>query len=199
MALATVKPTRPDIAIANEIAAHTNPGTEHVAQALTWGADEHVLLALSVVGWLCAQARRSPARPVANHLLAVSLVSAVLPHVLKSIFDQTRPDRLTVRGHWRGIPVSGRSRDAFPSGHAVHMGALASAADLLPHGLTYVVRSVAVGLSLTRIALLAHWATDVLAGLALGAATERLLRPWTLASSVPRPIRSRPLRSRRKP
>jgi len=35
-------------------------------------------------------------------------------------------------------------------------------------------------LSLTRIALLAHWASDVIAGFALGAAVERLLRPRTL-------------------
>jgi hypothetical protein len=32
---------------------------------------------------------------------------------------------------------------------------------------------------LTRIALLAHWASDVAAGLAVGAVTERLLRHLT--------------------
>src|SRR6185369_714232 len=99
-----------------------------------------------------------------------SLVTAVLPHILKSVFDQIRPDRLTVRGHWRGVPISGRSSDAFPSGHAVHMGALASAAGLLPPAPRRLVRSVAVALSLTRVALLAHWASDVAAGFALGAA-----------------------------
>ena len=50
-----------------------------------------------------------------------------LPHVLKGMFNQRRPDRLTVRGHWRGIPLSGDPLDAFPSGHAMHVGALASA------------------------------------------------------------------------
>lgn len=52
--------------------------------------------------------------------------------MLKQVFDQERPDRRTVCGHWRGIPISGNRLDAFPSGHAVHMGALASAASLLP-------------------------------------------------------------------
>lgn len=184
MALVTVKPTNLDIAIANEIAAYANPGMEEAAQTLTWGADEHVLLGLSVAGWVYAHLRRSPARPVANHLLTVSLITAVLPHILKSIFDQTRPDRLTIRGHRRGVPISGRPRDAFPSGHAVHMGALASAAGILPRGPRRVLRGAALGLSLTRVVLLAHWTTDVLAGFVLGAAIERLLRPRGLAAVV---------------
>jgi undecaprenyl-diphosphatase len=53
-----------------------------------------------------------------------------LPHLLKSVFNQERPDRLTVRGHWR-IPFSGNRLDAFSSGHAIHIGALASAAGIL--------------------------------------------------------------------
>jgi undecaprenyl-diphosphatase len=34
-------------------------------------------------------------------------------------------------------------------------------------------------MSLTRIVVLAHWASDVVAGFALGIALERLLRLWT--------------------
>jgi hypothetical protein len=126
MALVTVKPTRIDMAIANEVAAHTKPQLEEAAEILTWGADEHVLLALAVAGWLYVRLRWPADRPIADHALTISVITTVLPHLLKSVFDQIRPDRLTVRGHRRGIPLSGRPRDAFPSGHAVHMGALAS-------------------------------------------------------------------------
>src|SRR3954463_9514708 len=181
MALVEVKPSRIDTAIADTIADHTNSGVEHTAQTLTWAADEHVLLALAAIGWLYTHIRQPQQRPVANHILAVSLATAVLPHALKSVFDQTRPDRLTIRGHKNGVPFSGRARDAFPSGHAVHMGALASAAGLLPVGPRRLLRSLTVGLTLTRVALLAHWASDVAAGFALGVAVERMLRPWTLA------------------
>jgi undecaprenyl-diphosphatase len=187
MALLTVKPTRIDIAIANEIADHTNSELEQTAEALTWGADEHVLLALTAAGWLYARLRPPQERRAANHILAVSLVTAILPHILKSVFDQVRPDRRTVRGHWRGIPFSGRPRDAFPSGHAMHMGALASAAGLLPPARRRLVRSIAATLSLTRVALLAHWPSDVVAGFILGVGVERVLRRWTLA----RPYRKR--------
>ncbi len=186
MALVTVKPTRIDTAIASEIADNTNSGLEHVAEALTWGADEHVLVALAAAGWLYTRIRRSQRRPIADHVLMVALATAVLPHLLKAVFDQTRPDRLTVSGHRHGVPFSGRSKDAFPSGHAVHMGALASAAGLLPPARRRAVRGLAVALSLTRVALLAHWVSDVVAGFALGVIVECLVRPFTLARSRPR-------------
>jgi hypothetical protein len=103
----------------------------------------------------------------------------LLPHGLKALFDQTRPDRRTVLGHVHGIPFSGKREDAFPSGHALHMGALASAAGTLPVKSRWVLRTLAVGISLTRVVVLAHWASDVVAGFALGAGLERVLRLWT--------------------
>jgi PAP2 superfamily len=112
---------------------------------------------------------------VSNNTVAASL----LPHGMKLLFDQTRPDRRTVLGHVHGISFSGKRNDAFPSGHALHMGALASAAGTLPAGPRRAVRVFAVGLSLTRVIVLAHWASDVVAGFAFGAALERLLRLWT--------------------
>ncbi len=59
------------------------------------------------------------------------------------------------------------------------MGALASAAGTLPPWPRRLVRSFAVGLSLTRISVLAHWTSDVVVGFAVGAAVERLIRFWT--------------------
>jgi hypothetical protein len=38
-----------------------------------------------------------------------TLVASALPHLLKTAFDQKRPDRNTVRGHWRGVPLSIRA------------------------------------------------------------------------------------------
>ena len=179
MGLVTIRPTKADRAIANAIASRTTPDLEQAAELLTWGADEKLLLALSVGAWLYA-ARRPRLRPVTDHILTVSLLSAVLPHLVKRAVDQTRPDRLTVEGHRRGVPWSGRARDAFPSGHALHMGALASAAGLFPTQQRRIVRGLAVALSATRILLLAHWTSDVVAGFAAGALIERLIRPITL-------------------
>jgi undecaprenyl-diphosphatase len=98
---------------------------------------------------------------------------------MKILFNQIRPDHRTVRGHFNGVSSSGKREDAFPSGHALHMGALASAAGTLPSGPRRTIRALAIGLSLTRVVVLAHWASDVAAGFALGAFLERLLRLWT--------------------
>jgi undecaprenyl-diphosphatase len=175
----SVRPTDTDVAIARGIARHTAPTPEEVARALTWSADEKILLVLATTGWVLSRGRSKPLQRTGNHALLVTAAASLLPHVLKSLFDQTRPDRRTVVGHIHGVSFSGKREDAFPSGHALHMGALASAAGALPPGPRRMVRALAVGISLTRILVLAHWASDVVAGFALGAVLERLLRLWT--------------------
>ncbi|TYL80862.1 phosphatase PAP2 family protein [Bradyrhizobium cytisi] len=175
----TVRPTRADVVAARFIARNTAPAPEMVARALTWGADEKVLLVLAAAGWLASRGRGEPLRRAGNHALLVTVSASLLPHGLKLLFDQTRPDRRTVIGHLHGVPFSGKSEDAFPSGHALHMGALASAAGAMPAGPRRAIRTVAVGISPTRLVVLAHWASDVVAGFALGAALERFLRLCT--------------------
>jgi len=165
--------------VARAIARDTAPAPEEIARALTWGADEKVLLVLAAAGWLASRSGGEPLRRAGNHAVLVTVVASLLPHGLKLLFDQTRPDRRTVMGHVHGISFSGKREDAFPSGHALHMGALASAAGTLRPGPRRAIRALAVGLSLTRVVVLAHWASDVVAGFALGAILERILRLWT--------------------
>ncbi len=174
-----IPPTPPDIAIADAVAAYTSRRTERAAQLLTWAADEHLLLALATGWWLCCRAGSARRRRGSNHILLTTLAVSLMPKLLKTVFDQRRPDRLTVVGHLHGVPLSGKPLDAFPSGHAMHVGALASAATVLPPAKRNLVWAFGAGLALTRIVLLAHWASDVVAGLALGALTERVLRLFT--------------------
>jgi hypothetical protein len=176
MAPIRVRPTQADVSIANTIARHTGRSTEKAAGVLTWGADEHVICALAAGWWLYSRGKGSGERRVADHILLTSLVASALPHLLKTMFDQERPDRRTIAGHWRGVPFSGKRLDAFPSGHAVHIGALASAASELPAQQRNLSWGIGAGLVLTRVVLLAHWASDVAAGLAVGALLERMLR-----------------------
>jgi undecaprenyl-diphosphatase len=175
----TVRPTKADVAVARTIARDTGSAPEKVARVLTWGADEKVLLVLAAASWLASRNRGEPLRRAGNHVLLVVVAAPLLPHGMKLLFDQTRPDRRTVLGHAHGISFSGKREDAFPSGHALHMGALASAAGTLPAGPRRAIQMFAVGLSLTRVVVLAHWASDVVAGFTLGAVLERLLRLWT--------------------
>ena len=179
MAPIRVRPTSADVSIADAIAAHTGREPERVAETLTWGADEHVLCALAGGWWVYCRNKDAGQRLASDHILLTTIVASALPHLLKRMFDQERPDRTVVRGHWRGIPLSGKRLDSFPSGHAVHIGALASAASVLPAKQRNLVWGVGAMLVLTRIVLLAHWTSDVVAGLAVGTVTERLLRHLT--------------------
>jgi len=174
-----VRQTGPDLVIARTIARRTAPETESIARAASWGADEKVLLVLAVAGWLATRGRGEALQRAGTHALLATVAASLIPHGLKGLFDQVRPDRWTVQGHLRGISFSGKREDAFPSGHALHMGALASAASALPAAPRLAIQALAVGLSATRIVVLAHWASDVLAGFALGAGLERLMRAWT--------------------
>jgi len=174
-----VRPTKADVRVARAIARNTAPAPEQLARAMTWGADEKVLLVLAAVGWFASRGRREPLQRAGNHALLVTIAASLLPHGLKRLFNQTRPDRRTVIGHVNGVPFSGKREDAFPSGHALHMGALASAAGALPTGPRRAIRGLAVGLSLTRVMVLAHWVSDVVVGFAMGVVLERVLSLWT--------------------
>jgi membrane-associated phospholipid phosphatase len=165
--------------IARAVARNTDPRTEWVARGLTWGADEKLLLALASIAWLATRAKGEPLRRAGNHALLVTVAASLLPHAMKSLVEQVRPDRRTVLGHVHGVSFSGKRDDAFPSGHALHMGALASAANTMPAAPRRAAYAAAIGLSLTRILVLAHWASDVLAGFLLGALLEQMLRLWT--------------------
>jgi undecaprenyl-diphosphatase len=179
MGLYRIQPTRADIAIAHVVAKFTGRPAEHGAEWLTWGADEKLLLALAAGWWIYCRSKSPRARRAGNHIFLTTAAVSALPHLLKGIVDQRRPDRLTVRGHLNGVPISGKANDAFPSGHAMHIGALASAATVLSPAKRNAVWALSAGLALTRIVLLAHWASDVVAGLALGALIERMVRPLT--------------------
>jgi len=74
----------------------------------------------------------------------------------------------------RGIPRSSEPYDSFPSGHAINIGAIAGpmARSVPPH-LRPAVWPVLSLLAASRVLLLAHYPSDVAAGLMLGALIER--------------------------
>jgi membrane-associated phospholipid phosphatase len=113
---------------------------------MTWAADARVLGTLAAVGWIMSRGGGRRQRLVANHV-AVSLTAAVM------------------------LP-----NDSFPSGHSVHIGAIVSALSWAYPKKARVFLAVGGALAVTRVAVLAHWTTDVLLGLALGAATEQAAR-----------------------
>ena len=186
MALLTIGPTRFDRAVAEFAEDRATPAAERALQVLTYAADGGVLLAAAIGFWALARRHPSRQREASTYLVINVALSAVLPHLLKALVDQERPDR-RVHGFRHGIPVSGNAQDAFPSGHAVHVGAVVSAISRYFPGLRRVIWPLGLGVAATRIFLLAHWASDVIAGLALGVALERNL--WLVWRRISKGLR----------
>jgi|SRR5579859_7242490 len=173
-------PSHVDLAIARAWARSATRRRENSLKPLTWLADERLVLGATALFWLYTRGRkRAPA--VAHHanrmLLSVAIGSAV-PHLFKYVVRRRRPDRTVIRhGRRHGAPRSGNAWDSFPSGHAVHMGAIAGPLTALAPGwLRPFVWPLAAALAGTRTLLLAHYPSDVGAGLAIGFALDRAVR-----------------------
>jgi undecaprenyl-diphosphatase len=184
-------PSQPDIAISRLIRRHATPVVERAGKVLTVAADEKPLLAAALLYWLYNHGTSSSSRRVsrADHIMACVAISAALPHLLKLLVKRQRPDRKLMHGLPRhGIPHSGDPTDSFPSGHAMHLGSIAAALTRTAGAPVAANAWIgALGLSATRLLLLAHYVSDVLAGLALGAAIEWLVAGFTKPSRTPEP------------
>jgi undecaprenyl-diphosphatase len=170
-------PTRADLTIGRAALKHVNPRVGVAMQTLTWLADEKAVLAAAAVLWMATRSDQwSRYRHEADQLVVSVMVAGALPHLFKLLVRRRRPDRSLVQGRRKGVPLSGDAWDSFPSGHAVHMGAMAgSLARLSPRGMRPLVWFGLGGVAATRIMLLAHYATDVVAG-------------WTIALLVNRTV-----------
>jgi membrane-associated phospholipid phosphatase len=165
-----------DNSVAKLAAQHTNPLIQNSARSATWAADGRVLGTLATAAWIVSRAGNSRQRAVANHLAATVGVAVLVPKIMKRMADRTRPDRVVVGHDRRGVKRSGKPGDSFPSGHSVHIGAVVSALSLAYPGKAPAFWTAGAVLAATRVGVLAHWTTDVLAGLALGIALERGVR-----------------------
>src|SRR5882757_2125195 len=107
MALVTIGPTRLDCGVAKIIEDHATPALERPLELLTYAADEHALFAAALGFWLFSRGAGPRQRRAADYLALNVAISAVLPHILKRLVNQQRPDR-RVHGNRHGVPVSGK-------------------------------------------------------------------------------------------
>jgi undecaprenyl-diphosphatase len=111
MARWQLPPTKLDKRVARAVARHASPVVERPSRLLTWAADEHLLLAISAALWLASRDGDDRARRQADHLVLSVAATAILPHLLKRVIDQERPDRQMIHGRRHGIPRSGHACD----------------------------------------------------------------------------------------
>lgn len=110
MAVFTVRPTRLDRQTAAFVADHTDRAIERTAGTLTWGADEHVISVMALGWWIYCRNKDASARRRSDHILLTTIAAAILPHLIKKLVNQERPDRLTIYGRLHGVPLSEKIR-----------------------------------------------------------------------------------------
>jgi membrane-associated phospholipid phosphatase len=165
-------PTRWDISAAKAAVRIARPEEERSLRVVTWLADEKLMLTVVAAFWVGARvlSRSQTLKVEADRMLLSVGLAGLLPHLFKRLVNRKRPDRTLVHGCRRGIPRSGDALDSFPSGHALHVGAIAGPLlRLTPREGRPVVLAGLGTLAATRVLLLAHYVSDVVAGLILGA------------------------------
>jgi len=169
--------------VANAAARYTNPLIQNCARAATWAADGHVLGAMTAAARVLSRAGNARQRAAANHTAVTVAAAVIAPKIVKKVVDRTRPDRLVVGPDRHGVETSGNPHDSFPSGHSVHIGAVVSALTWAYPQKGWAFRSAGALVAATRVAVLAHWSTDVLVGLTMGALLERGARKLLTSES----------------
>lgn len=175
MARWRVQPTTLDREVARVIARHARSPIEHATSTVSVAADDRPMLAAAAGLWLLSRLGSRQQRRQADYLALNIAVTAAVPRILKHFVAQRRPDRTMVHGRRHGIPHSGKANDAFPSGHALHVGALSAAVARLWPRSAPIAWAAGGLLAATRVVVLAHWVSDVVAGFMIGMGIERIL------------------------
>jgi membrane-associated phospholipid phosphatase len=172
-----LRATAADLAISRACLRVATPAVERPLRVVTWLADEKIML--GAVGAFWAATRFSGSRPLrreADAMLCSVLIAGVVPDLFKILIRRERPNRALVRRHDTRVPRSGNAWDSFPSGHAMHLSAIAvSAQRLVPRRWRAPLWGGLGMLAATRVMLLAHYASDVAVGWGIGALINKVV------------------------
>jgi predicted MFS family arabinose efflux permease len=133
------------------------------------------LLAFAAISAAVTNTRRLAT--VLPYLLASALLSWVLLEAIYALFDRPRPEEalgaesVSLNGHsWARL-------ESYPSGHMAITAALAIAFAFAFPRLRHVLWGYVATVAFTRVLFGAHFPLDTVAGIALGVASARALRP----------------------
>ncbi len=156
-------------------------GVKSVFRAISWLGNATLYLvgsALAVL-WFRLVRRADALWPFALYALASFAATGLVVNLLKVGLGRTRPGLLFDYGRyeftWMSL-VGGTQ--SFPSGHAAAIAAAALLLALLVPRLTALFAAIALVVAASRLLIVFHYPSDVLAGLVLGLMIPLYLRDW---------------------
>jgi undecaprenyl-diphosphatase len=152
-----------DLRLTNRLRIAERPGPlRMMASILAHSGDSWFWLLGLILVWIFGS---DPWRAPAQILIVAVLLSALFVMLIKFSVRRSRPE-----GSWGSI-YRNTDPHSFPSGHAVRAVLLAvMAVTLVPSWFAVVLVLWAPLVALARVAMGVHYLSDVLAGMALGAA-----------------------------
>ena len=138
-------------------------------------AANHSLLWFAIAALLAAR-RGTTRKAAARGVLSIGLASATANAVLKPVLPRRRPaaSELPAYQTIANPPTS----SSFPSGHAASAAAFATAVAMESPRAGLIIAPLAASVAYSRVHVGVHWASDVLAGAALGTGVAWLTRRW---------------------
>ncbi len=128
------------------------------------------LTAWRLSGSCAARFRALQVGQLAAYLLATVAVSGIVANIAKRLIGRVRP---LYQDDWSGLgfsPLHGSFQfESFPSGHATTVGAIMMAVALIVPRARMLCLVLAMWLGVSRVLVSAHYLSDVVAGLTLGA------------------------------
>ncbi|MCF7548948.1 phosphatase PAP2 family protein [Pseudonocardia sp. WMMC193] len=163
-----------DEAITGWIAAQPRNRLDAAICRLTRAADHSALWV--VVAGILAVRRGAGRKAAARGLLAIALSSATANGILKPLLPRRRPAAAELPAY-RSITDPPTS-SSFPSGHAASAAAFATAVALENPRVAPAVVPLAAAVAYSRVHVGVHWASDVLAGAAIGSGVALATQRW---------------------
>jgi undecaprenyl-diphosphatase len=163
-----------DLTISRRVAALPPSPLDTVMKGLSTAAN-HSLLWFTVAAGLSV--RRGASRKAAGRgVLAVALASTAANAVCKPLLPRRRPAAIELPAYQK-LP-SPPTSSSFPSGHSASAVAFVTAVGLESPKVGLALAPVAAAVAYSRVHVGVHWASDVAAGAALGAAMAVLTQRW---------------------
>jgi len=148
-----------------------------------------VFLAVGLYDWSLggprAKARLAALFGQAAYVFAAVALSGIFVNVVKVILGRARPGQIDQLGTWHFDPFSfGYDYASFPSGHSTTVGAIIGVLIVWYPRWAIVLVELGLFFAATRIAAVAHYPSDVIAGFTIGLFFAIVIARWLAGRGV---------------